>query len=196
MPTPMLVDERAPVPVRERIGALLSRSIRADVAVARIRLVALDLTEGEVGGVERCRVLLGRLDAGMLLEAAEAGPPDAADRLHVLLTFAGSGRLEVRAAGMASWVPDFSIYRLRRETPIALLGAHFFGAPYPLVGPSFTAIVEDPSMVASMRERFDELWDFGHDVLPAITGVLERAHAMAVGGRARGGGRDRPGARR
>lgn len=191
----LLLDERGERgvgTVRDRIGDFLSRSRYADIAVARVRLAALDLTDAEVGSVDRCRVLLGRLDAGMLLDTADAGPADAADRLRVLRAFAGSGRLEVRAAGMASWVPDFSAYQLRHGEQVGLLGAHYFGAPYPIVGPSFTMVVRQPSACTSLRDRFAGIWALGHDVLPAIRDVLERAHALAVGAAPAGGGRDRP----
>lgn len=190
-----LLDERGTVTVRDRIGKLLSRAHHADIAVAGIRLAALDLTDAEVGAVDRCRVLLGRLDAGMLLDAPDAGPPDAAERLRVLRAFAASGRLEVRSAGMAAWVPDFSTYTLRDGAQLCLLGAHYFGAPYPLIGPSFTTVLRAPSACRVMRERFAGIWELGHDVLPAIRDVLERAHAVALGGAPAGGGGDRPGAR-
>jgi hypothetical protein len=203
----VLVDERHPESVRARIGELLRQADTADFAVSRIRLGALDLTARETDGVRRCRVLLGRLDAGMLLEAAEAMPVGAAERLEVLRSFAASGRLEVRAAGMAAWVPDFSLYasagpgesagRPRRRSPlVALLGAHYFGSPEPFVEPSFTAMIGDPAAVRLLRDRFAELWELGHDVLPAIGDVLERAHALALAAGGRGGGRDRPGAAR
>lgn len=188
-PGPILLHERGPVSVRARIGVLLSRAATADFAVARIRLSALDLTAEETAGVRRCRVLLGRLDAGMLLDAAESAPSGAAERLAVLGGFAASGRLEVRAAGMAEWEPDFSVFG---GTPAAaLLGAHFFGAPYPVAGPSFTAFFTEPSAVAILGSRFGELWALGHDVLPAVADVLERAHALALDAARRRGGRDR-----
>ncbi|HUG41218.1 MAG TPA: hypothetical protein VMM12_12075 [Longimicrobiales bacterium] len=190
-PTPPLVlDERAPVSVRARIGTLLADAATADFAVARIRLAALDLAAREVARVERCRVLLGTLDAATLLDAAESGPAGAAGRLMVLRSFAASGRLEVRSAGLAGWTPDFSIFRGTGTT--ALLGAHYFGAPYPVFGPSFTAIVEQPVSQHLLEVRFEELWRRGHDVLPAIQVVLERAHALAVESGGPGGGRDRP----
>lgn len=194
MTGPVVADERDPVPVRSRIGSLLAGAARADFAVARIRLAALDLTAAEVAGVRECRVLIGRLDAGMLLDAREGAPEGAAERLAVLRAFADSGRLAVRSAGVAGWMPDFSIFHGR--TPSALLGAHYFGAPEPLVGPSFTAVLGDPAAVALLATRFEELWDRGHDVLPAIRPVLERAHALAVEARRGGRGADRPRARR
>lgn len=205
-----LVDERDPRPVRARIGALLASARTAEFAVGRIRLAALDLTGEEIAGVRMCRVLLGRLDAGMLLDATvspapASGPESAGDsasvlagrdaavrRLEVLIGFASSGRLEVRSAGLEGWLPDFSVFR--GDQSAALLGAHYFGSPYPVDGPSFTAIINDPADVALLATRFETLWDRGHDVLPAIGDVLVRAHALATGAGGHGGGADRAGA--
>lgn len=192
-----LVDERSRHPVRERIGALLTRASAANFAVSRIRLAALDLSAGELAGVRECRVLLGRLDVGMLLDAADApgagewvAPSRAARRLEVLTAFASSGRLAVRAAGLDGWVPDFSVYR-SAEGRSALLGAHFFGSTEPIAGPSFTAIIEDAAAIERLASRYEELWRRGHDVLPAIREVLERAHALALDAAGRGRGADR-----
>ena len=189
---PLLVDERGDVPLRDRIGRLLSGASTADFAVARIRLAALDLQSGEVTGLDRCRVLLGQLDAGTLLEVAEAVPTTATGRLEVLTSWAGSGRLEVRSAGIAGWTPDFSVFR--GPSDVALLGAHYFGSSYPSVGPSLTAVVRERSSIDLMAARFEELWTLGHDVLPAVRGVLERAHGLALDAGRRGCEPDRPGA--
>ena len=185
----LVVDERGAVPVRDRVGRLLSGASRADFAVGRIRLAAVDLAAGEVAGVERCRVLLGQLDAGTLLDVADA-PAAARELLEVLASWAGSGRLEVRSAGLAGWTPDFSVFRGPPDT--ALLGAHYFGSAYPAVGPSFTAVLEDAAHIALLARRFEELWALGHDVLPAVRTVLERAHGLALEAGRRGGDADRP----
>lgn len=176
---PGLLDDRSPVSVRHRIGMLLTDATTADFAVTRIRLAALDLTRQEVAEVGRCRVLLGHLDAGTLLDAAEGpGSPAAADGLGVLIDFARSGRLQVRAAGMAGWEPDFSIFR--GYGVCALLGGHYFGSPHPIVGPTFTAMITANRWVRKLESRFEEVWGHGHDVLPAVLDVLEKAHGMAV----------------
>ena len=188
---PVVVDERGAVPVRDRIGRLLSGASTADFAVARIRLAALDLQPGEVAGLDRCRVLLGQLDAGTLLEVAEAVPMTARGRLEVLASWARSGRLEVRSAGIAGWTPDFSVFR--GPSDAALLGAHYFGSSHPSVGPSLTAVLRERHTIDLMAARFDELWALGHDVLPAVRNVLERAHGLALDAGLGGGEPDRPG---
>jgi hypothetical protein len=169
---PELIDDRADRPVRDLLGDALGRATTADFAVARIRLAALDLTGGEVAGVARCRVLLGRLDADSLGTAAGEG----GERLRnaaVLRDFVASGRLEVRAAGLTSWVPDFSALRLHDGRRLAFLGAHHFARTQPHEGPAFTAVFHDPDAVDRLALRFEEIWSLGYDVLPVVTQTLD-----------------------
>jgi hypothetical protein len=147
---------------------------RVDFAIARIRLANLDLSEEEVSGPTRCRVLLGHLDASTLLDT------DAADRDAVdgLVRWARSGRLHVRSAGIGAWTPDFSVY-CTSNGGTCLVGAHYFGSPHLTVGPSFTAVSTEREVRGVLERRFNELWDRSHDVLPAIVGVLERIRGVA-----------------
>ncbi|HSJ24297.1 MAG TPA: hypothetical protein VK929_06510 [Longimicrobiales bacterium] len=182
-PTNLLLDERHRPLVRDIIGSLLSASVQADFAVARIRLAAIDLAPAETGHVRRCRILLGRLDYG---ELTQFGAGDRAQRrLSTLLAFLTSGRVEIRSAGMAEWLPDFSVFRgmepaddgdgsLQHSTA-CLMGAHFFSTP-PVDGPALTCIIRHAPSVAKAARRYDELWAHGHDVLPA---VLDTIAAMA-----------------
>jgi hypothetical protein len=173
-----LLDERATPPLRLRVGRLLAEADEAAFALTRVRLAVLDLGDEELGSLQRCRVLLGHLDATILHDA-----PDSAGRRAItpafgrLLRFAASGRLEVRSAGLAGWTPDFAVVRRGPEST-ALLGAIQFGNPELLTGPAFTAVVSDADAAALLRLRFDELWRGSHDVLPAIRQVLERAHGL------------------
>jgi hypothetical protein len=176
-----LVDERSEVTLRRRIGALLERCQTADLALARVRLGALDLTYPEVRGPGRVRVLLGQLDAAALLDVAPQRPDSGARRgpasgpdLEPLREWLRGGRLEVRSAGIGAWTPDFSVFALPDEPATSLLGAHYFGSPQLTVGPSVTAIIQGRD-AELLRARFEELWDRGHDVAPAILQVLERA---------------------
>ena len=173
--TMRLLDERSEPRLRALIGELLLASESVEIAVARMRLAHLDLSDQEVAEPRRCRVLLGQLDASTLLDAGAASR-DAVDRL---IRWAASGRLEVRSAGIGAWTPDFSVYRTG-TAGTCLLGAHYFGSPQLTVGPSFTAVTEDPRTVTTLRRRFDELWARSHDVLPAIVGVLERVRVGAA----------------
>ncbi len=170
--TPVLMDEEARPTVRERFGAAMAGAVSMDVAVARIRLAALDLTERELGGVRRCRLLLGELDASTLLDAAES--ETARDRLRA---FAGSGRLEVRSAGLGAWSPDFCVSRGTAGV-VSMVGAIYFGNPRLLTGPAFTLVSAEEDWAALLSVRFDALWERGHDVLPAIRDVLDRADGL------------------
>ena len=167
-----LLDERSEPALRTVIGELMARSERADFAVTRIRLAAMDLTREEAA-MTSCRVLLGALDASML-DDASAGAAARERQLGLLLDWVRSGRLQVRSAGIAGWSPDFSLFR----SPVSitcLVGAHYFANPYHAVGPSLTCILRDPSASRIVADRFEALWARSHDVMPAIQHVLERA---------------------
>ena len=169
-----LLDECSTPPVRQVIGDFMAGAERVDFAIARIRLANLDLSEEEVSGPSRCRVLLGQLDASTLLDT------DAADRAAVegLIRWARSGRLLVRSAGIGAWTPDFSVYHTA-DGGTCLVGAHYFGSPHLTVGPSFTAVTTEPEARVLLGRRFGELWGRSHDVLPAIVGVLEQVRGVA-----------------
>lgn len=168
-----LLDERSGIPLRQVIGRLLEESECAVLAIGRIRLGALDLSEEEVRGPSRCRVLLGQLDASTLLDAAPSTPrPSPAIRR--LARWLGTDRLEVRSAGIGSWTPDFSVFQGRDGGATCLVGAHYFGSPQLTVGPSVTVMLRDDDAARLLHRRFQELWDGAHDVAPAIMEVLER----------------------
>lgn len=182
----VLRDERSTRPLRGVIGALLQRSSTADLALSRVRLAALDLTANEVSGPDRCRVLLGQLDATTLADAIApraasiagrevAGAPAGLEAMRRLAGWIECGRLEVRSAGIGLWTPDFSIFRDAGGSATCLVGAHYFGNPHLTVGPSFTAILRNAPDGALLQRRFDETWARGHDVAPAILDVLRRA---------------------
>lgn len=170
-----LLDERSDPALRAVIGELLAGADAVDLAVARIRLANLDLSEREVSGPRRCRVLLGHLDASTLLDAS-AARQESVDRLA---RWTRSGRLEVRSAGIGRWTPDFSVYHAG-DGGTCLLGAHYFGNPHLNVGPSFTAVITDQETRGALAARFDRLWRRSHDVLPAIAQVLEGARVGAT----------------
>ena len=174
MSTARLLDERSSPSLREVIGGFMVDADTVDFAIARIRLANLDLSDDEVDGPGRTRVLLGHLDASTLLDAGTA-PDTAVARLD---HWARSGRLAVRSAGIGAWTPDFSVYH-RPDGSCCLVGAHYFGNPQLTVGPSFTTVSTDGGAVGLLHHRFDELWERSHDVLPAIIGVRERVRVGA-----------------
>jgi hypothetical protein len=179
---PLLVDDRADPPLRDLITALLARATTADFAIARLRLDGLDLGGGELGLIQRCRVLLGRLDARTLEEMMGGGSrgPARQHALHALREFLTSGRVEVRAAGVVTWNPDFSILNGLADAPanaVALVGAHYFLRPYPVDGAAFTMMLTTPAPLAQVRARFEELWDQGYDVGEVVRAALDNLDA-------------------
>ncbi len=178
----LLLDDRADPPLRNLIGALLARATTADFAISRMRLDGLDLGGGELSRIERCRVLLGRLDARALEElmGGDSHGPARHHHLRALREFLASGRVEVRAAGVVAWNPDFSILDGLHDAPakaIALVGAHYFLRPFPIDGVAFTMSITAPPAVARVRERFEELWDQGYDVGEVVRAALEQMEA-------------------
>jgi hypothetical protein len=172
----VLLDELTTPPLRVVIGRLLGTAATADIAVSTIHLAALDLSADETAGVARCRILLGRLDARELGGIGAHG--SATDtHLRALLEFLLSGRVEIRSAGMAAWLPDFSLYAgLRPPGPPAacVVGAHYFRTPVIADGPSLTCVLFDAAAVARAARRFEMLWERAHDVQPAVVAALER----------------------
>ncbi|MGH7448594.1 MAG: hypothetical protein ACREK1_11270, partial [Longimicrobiales bacterium] len=186
----LLIDDVSKPSLRQHIGRLLSSCSAAEIAVRHIRLAALDLTERETGSIERCRILIGRLEVRSLTDFG-FDDPDAPGRLRALRTFLESGRVEVRGAGLDAWSPDFSVYRglsgavhrdarprgLSDAVPdgACLIGAHYFREPPSHTGPSFTALMTDPQSVGVALARFEALWERSHDVLePLLSAVHQR----------------------
>jgi hypothetical protein len=180
--TTLLLDDRTDPPLRTLIGALLARATTADFAISRMRLDGLDLGDGELSRIQRCRVLLGRLDARTLEELMRGDGYGPARRHHLraLRDFLASGRVEVRAAGVVAWNPDFSILDGLHDAPaqtVALIGAHYFLRPYPIDGVALTTMLTAPTPVARVRVRFDELWDQGYDVGEVVRAALDHFDA-------------------
>jgi len=176
--TPALLDERSRPSLRERLGSLLARAREADFAIARIRLDALDLSTTEMAGVRRCRVLVGRLDAHTLAGSGSVDPDEIERRFQALRDFLDTGRLEVRAAGLLTWNPDFSVLRGVADGPpadVALIGAHYFARPYDGDGLALTCIATDPRAIALATARFDELWERAYGVEEALRATLAGA---------------------
>lgn len=174
-----LIDDHDEPPLRSVIGGLLTRTERADFAISRLRLDGLDLASAELDSVERCRLLLGRLDARTIEEligGVERGPVKR-DHLELLRGFLSSRRVEVRAAGIIAWNPDFSIFNGLTDAPapsLALVGAHYFLRPYPVDGAAFTMVLTESDTVGRLQRRFDELWDHGYDVGEVVRAALDQ----------------------
>jgi hypothetical protein len=173
----VLLDELSRPELRDVIGRLLGAADAVAIAVAQVRLAAVDLTAAETGHVRQCRILLGRLDAGELTSLGTH-----ADRMREqlggLLRFLRSGRVQIRSAGMSAWLPDFSVYEGLPATngdpdAVCIIGAHYFRVSPVAQGPAFTCALTDAAAVARARRRFDELWEDAHDVHPAVVAAIE-----------------------
>lgn len=206
-----VLDERSDPSLRRVLGRALARSRAADFAVTRVRLAGIDLSAGEFARMHRCRVLVGQVDADTLADPLASAHRDATRlaRLRTLDDIIRSGRLRVRAAGIESWSPDFSVLYTptgaasaadtRADTGgravadsspgessgVAFFGAHYFARPSTPAGPAWTCMVSDRAVVERARDRFEHLWTRGYDVLP----VIDEAIGRLVAGRGEASGR-------
>ena len=173
----MLFDGRGTPTLREALGVTLAQSTRASFAVRRIRLARVDLTPEEMRRVQSLRVLLGRLDADTLADAASASSA----RTAALLDLAASGRLEVRSASLLTWDPDFAIVGDGSESDILVLGSIQFTPPVPqrpVEELSLACALRDPAIVRAAASRFEELWSRAHDTLEVVTDALCRSRSL------------------
>jgi hypothetical protein len=173
----VLLDDVSPVKVRGVLGRLLASADTADIAVAHVRLHAIDLSRAETQHVRRCRILLGRLDSSELQLLGLSGNARRA-RLDALREFLTSGRVEVRSAGMGAWTPDFSLFdgicwHGSKGRAVCIIGAHYFHEPPVAGGPSFTCVLTDTAAAARARRRFEELWSGAHDVHHVVVDAID-----------------------
>lgn len=153
------------------------------MAIRRVRLMGVDLTEAEVKGLARIRVLLGDLDAGTFVAEADAVMTDPERRVvgERLLWLLQTAVLRVRVAPLLSWAPDFSVFHDTDGPSNAIFGCHWFQRPYPHPGPAFATLCGRAG--ASLGAvRFEELWLSGHDVTPAVERMLGMARSRAGAG--------------
>jgi hypothetical protein len=178
-PTPVdspLIDERSVTSFRQVFGDLLSRSTRLDTAMLRVRLSGVDLSEGEVGGLERLRLLVAEVSAQTLEEEAFAllSDPEKRGNLTRVLALLQAGRMELRSAPLAGWSPDFSVFSGPQGPLGLILGLHWIQRPFPHRGPAWGATF-GPEEAKRGGQRFQEIWDGAHEIGPAIRRLLERA---------------------
>lgn len=187
---PHLLDDRSRPDFRAVYGLLARRAGALDAAVGRIRLTGLDLRPEELRGIQRLRVLLSEVSALTLRSEAEAVlvDPGKAANLRYLVTLMDEGRIEVRAAPLGGWAPDFSVFHRKGVPWTLLIGLHWFARPFPHRGPAL-ASVHGSRGAARAAARFTDLWNSAHDVGPAILSLLreaERRTASSPSARARG----------
>jgi hypothetical protein len=159
----IVLDEFTQPSMRETFSALMSSSKHVDMAVSHMRLAGIDIQHGEIGQLQRLRVVMGKLDADALLQPASR-PVEQLQRLHA---WAQSGLLEVRTVPRFLWRPDFSVF-----DQAALIGAHYTELPYPAEGIALTCVLTDAAAIRRCARRFDQMWQLGYDVLPVVTQTL------------------------
>jgi len=172
----VLLDDRARPDFRDVFGTLASQSTDIAIAITRVRLSTMNLTESELRSVVHFRVLVAEMNAIQL--AAEArglvNDPARAPRLPLLQRMLESGRLQVRAAPLAGWSPDFTVFADAAGPTAVLTGFHWFERPYPHRGPALSSLhFQEGARVASRRH--EELWGTAHDIGPAVWSILSKA---------------------
>jgi hypothetical protein len=184
-----LLDERSWPDVRAVYGGLARDADFLDAAVSRVRLGGMTLGEGELGRIQRIRLLMAETNALALASEAEAlaADPVRSRRLGLLAGLLEGNRLGIRISPLAGWSPDFSVFcRVRRGPPreteidadvataTLLIGPHWFERPYPHPGPAFVVLLEgEPALRA--RKRFDEAWGRGHDLRGPLLSLIGEA---------------------
>ena len=165
-----LFDGRGEPSFGEFLGRELALSEEACFAIRRIRLARLDLSSMAWAGLRRCRVLLSRLDADSL-DFGRLAPARAA----AFLELATSGKLDIRAAGLAAWEPDFSVLGRHGYPRVVIVGCHRFAAVEPTEGPYLACATRDPAVARAALARFEEIWSRGYDALEAVIDSLGRS---------------------
>ena len=175
-PVPRLLDDRSRPGFREAYGALALRATGLDVALTHIRLATLDLSEAELARMRRVRLLLAEVSAVALDAEASAvlHRPKVADNLRRLGALLHLGRIEVRSAPLGGWAPDFSVFRDRDGFFALLVGPHRFDPSTLHCGPELASL-HGAAAATTAAQRFGEIWERGHDISPAIAGILARA---------------------
>lgn len=178
--TGALLDERRRPDFRDAFGALARRATAIRTAVTRVRLTTLDLSDGELAGVRSFRVVLAELNALTLDAEARtlARLPHRAAALRDLTARLESGRLEVRAAPLGGWSPDFTVFEDAGGPFAVLAGYHWLERPYPHRGPAL-AFLHTGDAARLAARRHEEVWEAAHDVGPALWSLLARADGAA-----------------
>jgi hypothetical protein len=173
-----LFDERGRPDFRDVFGMLAAGSTDIATAVTRVRLSTVDLTGREMNGVEHFRVLVAEMNALRLDAEARSleSDPKRAPNAELLREMLERGRLEIRSAPLAGWIPDFSVFAGPRGPHALLVGLHWFERPYAHRGPALGALFTEEAAKLAAR-RHEEVWERAHDVGPAVWGILSKARS-------------------
>lgn len=171
-----LIDDRTVPGFRATFTQLARRSRLLEVAIRRMRLSAIELRRADIADVHTLRLLVGPIDTEMVAAEAQAIAADPAKRanLSLIIELLDAGTVEVRAAGLCTWAPDFSVFHHSRGPHHVLIGPHAFQKPA-RPGSLLMASLHGARAAQRASARFAELWADGRDVRPAVLEILERA---------------------
>ena len=177
MANPEVFDEQDRRGFRVRFHDELREAWSVALAVKRLRLSAIDVSDGQLRGIRGARLVLAQVRAAALDAEAHAlmARPDARSRLEIILGLMRDGRMRIRVAPLGGWSPDFSVFSDARGPRSVLIGFHQFERVHPYPGPTLGVRFGRRGALLALR-RFEEVWDRSHDVLPAIQSILARAH--------------------
>lgn len=152
---------------------LLRRSSRVDVALTRLRIATLRLRAADLGSVRRLRIVLAELtSAAWEVETHRALlNPQREPLLRGLISRIQDGSLQVRAAPLASWSPDFTVFHPDDGGNQALLGPHWLEATPASRGPRFAFLVSGRDAMR-VADRYERVWAEAYDVGPAVGRLL------------------------
>ncbi len=171
-----LLDEQSSPAFPEVFRALTRDSWSLRTAVTRVRLSTLGLGPEDLRSVGSFRVLLAEASALTLGAEARGLAHDhrRAATLDHLLEMMEAGTLQVRAAPLAGWSPDFTVFESEQGPRAVLVGAHWFERPFAARGPALATLLgADAARRAAARH--EETWQRAHDIGPALWSVLARA---------------------
>lgn len=148
-------------------------SDRVDVALTRLRIATLQLRDADLERVTRLRIVLAELTTSAWEVETHRSllDPRRAAALRTLIVRLGEGAVQIRAAPLRAWSPDFSVFHRGDRPRRALLGPHWLEASPGFPGPRFAFSVAgtDARRVAM---HFSKLWDSAYDVGPAVARLL------------------------
>lgn len=171
----LIAGASTPSLLESTIRELVSASSEVAFAVEHVRLSALHRVADVLQSVNRCRIVLGRLDVHRLEIEGSQGDARRIGLLS-LLDLARGGRLQIRTAGALRWDPDFSLYHFtdRRYGSVCLLGAHYLARPHTGIDWPLTCLLTGPRTVQRAVRHYEAVWTGAHDALAAVTETLER----------------------
>lgn len=151
----------------------LQAADRADIALTRLRIATLRLRRRDLAKLGGIRLLLAELTTSAWeVETHRALLDDRREPvLRALIRRLEEGELEIRAAPLAAWAPDFTVFHREGRDPRALLGPHWLEPTPGQRGPRFAFLV-DGADADRVAERFARVWASAYDVGPAVGRLL------------------------